>query len=242
MTTVRCPYNRGTGDPQMTAEGKVLDFYNLTWGDQITLTMEKGEEQHYTVLVAYYSDPAEDPSADVVCLAGHHDRETMDVGAGDEVYLNITPLPDGGFALRVLEDEERDDVEQDFYSYFLLIGAIRTTTSEQPVQRTEEEWTLVVDEKTLVCRRVTRATYGVMGENTADVFMGSEDKGDDEDVETYLIFIEVLEEDPLAYGPMEEEDRDQLHLTLLNMMGYEDLDDDLEDDEDDPEGAALNDC
>ena len=195
-----------------------FDLATLTWGDHFTLATSDGE-QEYTVLVIYAAD--DDPSIDVVCLKGRYDLTEKDLSAGEEVYLSLTDTGDGGYDFYELEGDERAEVEQDFRFYFLLIGATRVTTSEQPTQRENDQWVFPIDGKNILCRRVLRAQFGVIGESVAEVFMGGEELPEDAKAsEVFLIFVEVLETDPLLYGPIDEEDRNTLHHGLMGAMGY----------------------
>lgn len=208
-----------------------FDLATLTWGDHFTLATSDGE-QEYTVLVIYAAEG--DPSVNVVCLKGLHDLAETDLSAGEEVYLSITDTGDGGCDFYELEGDERAEVEQDFYFFFLLMGAERVTTSEQPTRRDDDQWIFPIEGKNILCRRLIKAQFGVIGESVAEVFMGSEELAAESKVqEVFIIFVEVLEENPLLYGPVDEETRDALHHSLMGVMGYTEPEDDDEEEEED---------
>lgn len=232
MVTIRRHTHPIPGQRMHTGNGDSFNPHTLTWGDHFTFSTPDGDE-NYTVLVAYTA--ADDPSVDVVCLKGHHDLETMDLAAGEEMYLNLAATSDGNWGVRELKGEERKDVEKDFHFFFLLTGAQRVTTAEQPFRRSDEEWVIPVGGKNMICQQIMRATYGEMGEYLAHIFMGGEEQTDaTAATEVFLIFLELAEEEePPRYIAIEDQEvQDTLHQALMAAMGYEfpEEDEDPEDD------------
>lgn len=222
-----------------TAHFSLAQIRKLNWSDVVTFKTENGA-QSYTVLVIY--EQADEPHQLVmVCMEGAHNLKEVGMTNLEEVYLRITEHSNG-LSAALLEGEDLTHYVQQFHFYFLLTGASLVSTEHQPVRAIgedgEEEWDIIVGDRRIRARKVMKSVYGECGESTAHVFLGWDMSAGDESSEAFLIFLEVLSEDPLTYGPLEEEDRDHLHTALMHAMGY----DEVGDEEADPEDELVDDA
>lgn len=207
------------------------DLFRLSFGDQFCFN--ESADECYTALLCFHADDSS--GVTIVCLKGYVDMEEADISEGEEVYLSVRILPNKTMEMEILDEEDRQGLEQQFHLFMLLSAGIRVTIAEQPQPIVGDRWTMHVDGTHIACRKVLTQKYGEVGEYTAHLFIGSEEKGDDDIVNPYLVFLEELESEPLLYGPIDEDDREMLFDALMEAMGFstksEDVDDELEDDQ-----------
>ncbi len=194
---------------------EVSNLFKLSFGDHFTVDAEN--EEQYTALLSIH---AEDRSGmQLVCLRGHQDIEVIDMSNGDEVYFDITILPDDSMEMSALEGEDREELEQKFHMFLLLLTADRITANEQPRRLTDGTWTMHVNDVEIVCQKTIDLLYGEVGEYTAHLFIGSEKRDADDIVKVYLVFLEETENDPVHYEPIDEVTREMLYEKLMKSLG-----------------------